>query len=146
MLTRYVLSVLAMRRFQFSIAALILFTTSAAIIVRFWPRKVDPSIAHRRISSILLSEKSNPEKVRALSQFVRIGESADQISERLGGCHDIYGHGPGFFQYTYDESRLVISFYPDGISYGIGYYPPPSDDGVSHLTWLEVPESASWPR
>ena len=143
-LSRFLAQLMSRQCLQFSIRSLFVATLLCAVSVYLWPWRPKPSV-HQSIRTILQRDTSNDEKLNALAGYVRVGDTADQIRSRLGDWCDCEGHGVGCFLYTFDESGLVIAFHQDGVSYGIGYYPPPGADGVSRLQWLQTPEVVVWP-
>ncbi len=112
----------------------------ATTVVGLPPLEVTDAV-HADLKAVLNGPLSTARKLKAISHLVIVGDKAEQIETRLGAPTDFEGHGPGFFEYTYQASGLIIAFYPDGTSYGIGYRD--SEGMVQRLKW---PPSVSWPR
>jgi hypothetical protein len=101
---------------------------------------------HRRIGKMLNSDKTTAEKLEGLKPYVKIDSDALAAERNLGPPTDIDGHGPGFYNHTYDDSGLTLAFYPDGKCYAIGFYPNSTDGEARRLTWLVMPACVTWPR
>jgi len=126
---------------RYSLRALLAFTLLAAIGAAILRPHRSPAA---QVRAILNDGKSDPEKLRALSGFVRLGDHIDSINQGLGTLPDIDGEGVGFLDCYYSECGLQVCCYPDGIVYAIGYYPHKNSN--PSFRWISHPGIVGWPR
>jgi hypothetical protein len=94
----------------------------------------------RLVSQIIHSPLNDKSKLALLRPFVRVGQSVEEVDRNLGPVRAVTGHGPGFFDRSY-EIGLEVSFYPDGEAFAIGYH---ASDG--QYVGLAFDEPVTWPK
>jgi hypothetical protein len=106
--------------------------------------RLRPEIARLRVNDILRSEIPDEGKAIEIAAFVKPGNTWSEVRERLGAQCGVGTYGPGFSDHEY-EMGLVVSAYPDGEVFGVGYYAYVNDK-TQVLKCLIADDPITWPK